>query len=401
MSTDIVPAGEAASATSLAIDAPKSVAIAAAQARELAEVHAMMAFSKANPRNLEAMRQNMLAECSRPTFAEKAVYDLPFGGESVRGPTIRFAEGAMRHLENCSIDATLISSTSATSRVPGSETWRCTLKDFQSVRSWSLEVTVERSVERHSAKGRHVYYVRTKANGDTVNVVEPSEAEYLGKKNSAISKTQRNLILKWLGPDLLEECAARIRDTLARDAADNLEARRRSMIDAFATIGVSVSELERVAKQPLDTLSPQQVVDLRAIYNGIRDGVATWADVLEAYGLAEVSAPDDGEPKPTDAGKSLVERLKARASEQKTEPAPAPSAKAPSAPELAAKKPTKSRKELLGEVALLLKSQVKQIAESVFADYLREKGVAKVGDLTDAQIDEMLNKADERLNPDG
>lgn len=391
---------ESRQGAAIVMQQPQSTSIASAQAQAIAEVHALMSFAAMHPRNLEQMRQNLLSECRNPSFAERAIYELPFGGKPVRGPTIRFAEGAMRHLENVEITTTLVSSAPATPRSPGSETWRATMTDYQTRKRWSDEVTVERSVERHNAAGRHVYGVRTNSQGETVSVVEPTDAEFLAKKNSAKSKACRNLILRWIGPDLQDECASVVRETCERDAADNLETRRREMIDAFATIGVPVSELERYARQPLSSLSPKQVVDLRMIFVGIRDGVGTWAEVLDEAGLRDDPDATDGAEKKRE-GMTLVEKMRARQGVA----APQPSgetrkemqlptqeatreATVPAQAEVVRGAATKKRRELIAEINLLLKAGHKADVDAAVAKV--GKTIAK---MTDDELERVVLEA--------
>ena len=392
--TEIVPQeSESRQSAAIVMQQPQSTSIASAQAQAIAEVHALMSFAVMHPRNLEQMRQNLLVECRNPSFAERAIYELPFGGKPVRGPTIRFAEGAMRHLENVEITTTLVSTAPATPRNPGSETWRATMTDYQTRKRWSDEVTVERSVERHNAAGRHVYGVRTNSQGETVSVVEPTDAEFLAKKNSAKSKACRNLILRWIGPDLQDECARVVRETCERDAADNLETRRREMIDAFAEIGVSVKELERYTKQPLSSLSPKQVVDLRMIYVGIRDGVGTWAEVLDEAGLRDEPEGADGNAKRE--GMTLLDKVRAR---HGSAPAAAPAEtrvetqvatqEAAPAPKPEATHGTKKRRDLVAEINLLLKAGHKAAVDAAIAK--TGKTVAK---MTDDELERVVLEA--------
>lgn len=62
---------------------------AAAQSKALVEARYTVAINR--PRDIDAVRQALLKECSRPSFAAVARYNKPIG-KGVVGPSIRFAE---------------------------------------------------------------------------------------------------------------------------------------------------------------------------------------------------------------------------------------------------------------------------------------------------------------------
>ena len=70
--------------------------VAIEASRAIAEAQGKLVIAKRFPRDeVEAYAKAMEA-CQRPTMAAKAFYSFPRGGQTVEGPTIRFAEELAR-----------------------------------------------------------------------------------------------------------------------------------------------------------------------------------------------------------------------------------------------------------------------------------------------------------------
>ena len=70
--------------------------VAVESSRAIAEAQGKLVIAKRFPRNeIDAFAKVMTA-CQRKSLAEKAFYSYPRGGETVQGPTIRFAEELAR-----------------------------------------------------------------------------------------------------------------------------------------------------------------------------------------------------------------------------------------------------------------------------------------------------------------
>ena len=87
-----------------------SVTAVAAQAKAAVEARFLVALHR--PRDIDVVRSRLLKDCKRPRFAEVARYRRPVGKKKVNGrwedsyaegPSIRFAEAALRHMGNIDI----------------------------------------------------------------------------------------------------------------------------------------------------------------------------------------------------------------------------------------------------------------------------------------------------------
>ena len=87
--------------------ASESAALAMA-AQQKAVVEARYKMALARPRDLDSVRQNMLKDARRPSFASVAIYHKPVG-KGIEGPSIRFVEAAIRNMTNILTETSTIS----------------------------------------------------------------------------------------------------------------------------------------------------------------------------------------------------------------------------------------------------------------------------------------------------
>jgi len=281
----------------------QSALVAAAQAT----IQARYVMALQRPRSWDDARVRLLKECQRRGFAEVARYAKPIGQDKSkwpRGPSIRFAEACLRYAGNIGLEVT----TKYEDRMK--RIIAVTVTDYETNAPIGAEVTIEKTVERRNAKDRVVVGQRVNSYGDTVYVVEATEDDLLNKQNAAISKAARTSILRLVPGDIVDECMALVTQTLNAEAAKDPAGAKKSVCDAFASIGVMPKDLADYLGHSLDAVQPAELVDLREIYATLRDGETTWQAVLESRG---VSPSAEGEkPSAAKHAAGVAEKVKAR-----------------------------------------------------------------------------------------
>ena len=249
-------------------------AVAAAEAAKQ-RIQAAYIMARHNPRNVEQSRQNILGACRRPRFAEKAEYSKPVAGGRINGPSVRFAELALREYGNIMSDIQVVYEDEQLRRI------KVYLTDLQTNAQFSKEITVQKTVERRSDKGREVVQKRKNTYGDTVYVVKATDDEMANKEAALISKALRNEGLRLIPGDIIEEALDVARETREKGAKEDPDAQKRKILDAFKDIGIKVVDLEKYLKHSIDQASPSEIDDLRSVYQTIKDGEAKWSDYVE------------------------------------------------------------------------------------------------------------------------
>jgi hypothetical protein len=290
-------------------------AATAVAARMKAEVEAAYIMAMRRPRDFEDVRSRLLKDCRRPSFAAVAKYRKPIGNGIV-GPSIRFAEAALRCMGNVRAE-TVVVYDDERKRI-----LRVCVTDLEANISYPLEITIEKVVERHKTDGRAVVGERVNSEGKKVYQVLATDDEILNKQNALVSKALRTSGLRLLPGDILDEAMQQVDRTKKDQAAKDPDAEKRSLVDAFSAIGVSATDLSDYLGHSLDRVTPAELVELREVFVSVRDGEATWEAVMESKGPA---APKGSVEAAQDvAARKLAEMMKQKAPDATTAPAPTP-----------------------------------------------------------------------------
>ncbi len=290
-----------------------SVAVAA-QARASVEARYKMALHR--PRDFDEVRSRLLRECKRPGFAAKAIYHKPIG-KGVEGPSIRFAEAAIRLMGNILVEAPTVYDDREKRIV------RVIATDLETNATYQSDVVLEKTVERNDANGRIVIAERMNSRGKKAYLVLATEDELLNKVNALLSKAVRTNGLRLVPADLVEEGQAACRATMKDQDAKDPDAAKKRIADAFGELNVSPADLKEYLGHELGTVSPKELEMLRALYAAISDGETTWQAAMEHKrnkAAGESSAPSAPPPSQTTAPPPP------KAEQQQAAPAPAQNA---------------------------------------------------------------------------
>lgn len=284
-----------------AMSASENAAIAMA-AKQKAVVEARYKMALARPRDIDKVRQNMLKDAKRPNFAAVAIYHKPIG-KGVEGPSIRFVEAAIRNMTN------ILTETDTVSEDDERRVIRVAVSDLETNTYFSQDVTVTKTVERNKLpQGEKPIRVRTNSKGQPVYILHATDDDILNKQNALISKAVRTLGLRLIPGDLVDEALWYVRQTMATQDAQNPDAAKNRIIDAFAMLGVGVENLKEYLGHELSSITPNELQTLRALYSAIKDGETSWKAVM-----------DDKAEKEAEAARATGKKQAATATAQKAE----------------------------------------------------------------------------------
>lgn len=279
--------------------------------RARAEVQSRYVMALQRPRSIDGVRVRVLDHCKRPRFADKARYAKPVGGQSIEGPSIRFVEAALVEFGNVLPECSIVYEDDE--RV----TIRVSVTDLERNITHADEATILKRMERRSLRqGQRAIGQRTNSRGDTVYVVEASDDDVANMKAARQSKLMRNLGLRILPADIVEEAMDVCVETLKRGDAQDPDAARKGLVDGFHRLGVSPDDLVAYLGHDLAKVVPAELVELRAVFAAIRDGETTWQETMAARRPVEADKPA---PVATRGNEAAKAKLAAR---RKLEPAP-------------------------------------------------------------------------------
>ncbi len=261
-----------------------SGAVQIESSRAIAEVQAQVIMARKFPRDVVAATDRILAECDRVTLAEKAVYSYPRGGTQITGPSIRLAEAIIRAWGNCAAGTI--------------EVERNDYESSMLAYAWDLE---SNTMIRREFKVAHVRDTKQgrKQLTDERDIYEVT-ANYGARR-------MRACILALIPGDVVDACVNRCEATLTAKVG-KLDEIIPKMVKMFEDIGVTRAMIEKRLRHRIEATQAAEIVQMRSVFNSIRDGMGTISDFFEVDGPPkspeDVVKPAKGKPGPKPKVKS-------------------------------------------------------------------------------------------------
>ena len=237
--------------------------VAIEASRAIAEAQGKLVIAKRFTRDeVEAYAKAMEA-CQRPTMAAKAFYSFPRGGQTVEGPTIRFAEELARCWGNIDYGIKELSQDDG--------------KSEMQAYAWDLETNAQ-SVQNFTNPHQR------EQGKKMVNLTSQRDI-YENNANMATRRLRSRILAilpSWFVEDAIEEC----KKTLAGRNDTPLIDRVKKMVVAFAKIGVTQEQIEKRLKKKIDTMNADDFVEYTGIYNAIKQGESKIAEWFESDPIA-------------------------------------------------------------------------------------------------------------------
>lgn len=284
-------------------------ALAAAEAAK-SRIQAAYTIALHNRRNADDARRRILSACKRPRFAEKVEYSKPVGGSRITGASVRFAELALREWGNVLSDINAVYEDEGVRRI------KIYITDLETNTQFTKEISVSKTVERKSSKGREVVGERVNTYGDSVFIVKATDDELANKEAALISKALRNEGLRLIPQDIIEEALEVAKETLASGIKEDPDSHKRKVLEAFADMGITAKDIGVYLGHSTENISANEITDLRAVYRAIKDGEAKWADYAEKAGTGGFETVDDDEGKDAKPAKKAANKSESKPAEE-------------------------------------------------------------------------------------
>lgn len=237
--------------------------VAIEASRAIAEAQGKLVIAKRFPRDEVSAYAKAIEACQRPTMAEKAFYSFPRGGQTVEGPTIRFAEELARCWGNIDYGIKELSQDDG--------------KSEMQAYAWDLETNAQSVQNFTNLHQREV--------GKKMQKLTSLRDIYENNANMA-TRRLRSRILAILPGWFVEDCIAECKKTLAGQNDVPLIDRVKKMVIAFGKIGVTKEQIETRLKRKIETMNADDFVEYIGIYNAIKQGESKIADWFEAETIA-------------------------------------------------------------------------------------------------------------------
>lgn len=233
--------------------------VAIEASRAIAEAQGKLVIAKRFPRDEVAAYAKAMEACQRPKMAEKAFYAFPRGGQTVKGPTIRFAEELARCWGNIDYGIKELSQDDG--------------KSEMQAYAWDLETNAQ-SVQNFTNPHQ-------REQGKKMVTLTSQRDIYENNANMA-TRRLRARILAILPSWFVEDCIAECEKTLAGQNDTPLVDRVKKMVVQFAKLGVTQEQIEHRLKRKIDTMNVDDFTEYIGIYNAIKQNESRISDWFEA-----------------------------------------------------------------------------------------------------------------------
>ena len=243
--------------------------VAIEASRAIAEAQGKLVIAKRFPRNEIAAYAKAMEACQRPTMAAKAFYSFPRGGQTVEGPTIRFAEELARCWGNIDYGIKELSQDDG--------------KSEMQAYAWDLETNAQSVQNFTNPHQREKTDKRTRA---TVMENLTSQRDIYENNANMATRRLRSRILAILPSWFVEDAITECKKTLAGKNNTPLIDRVKNMVVQFAKMGVTQEQIEKRLKKKIETMNADDFVEFIGIYNAIKQGESKIADWFETEKIA-------------------------------------------------------------------------------------------------------------------
>ena len=233
--------------------------IAIEASRAIAEAQGKLVIAKRFPRDEVQSYAKAMEACQRPTMAAKAFYSFPRGGQTVEGPTIRFAEELARCWGNIDYGIKELSQDDG--------------KSEMQAYAWDLETNAQ-SVQNFTNPHQ-------REQGKKMVTLTSQRDIYENNANMA-TRRLRSRILAILPAWFVEDAIAECKKTLSGQNDTPLIDRVKKMVVQFAKLGVTQEMIEKRLKRKIDTMTSDDFVEYVGIYNAVKGGESKIADWFDA-----------------------------------------------------------------------------------------------------------------------
>ncbi|MGN5574272.1 hypothetical protein [Enterobacter sp. Lyrl_3] len=243
-------------------------ALAVEQERAIQEVQASLVIAKRFPRDPIAAMDRIIQACTRQTLADSALYSYSRGGAEVTGPSIRLAEAIAQNWGNIQFGIRELEQRNGVSVVEAF--------------AWDVE-TNTRQVKTFA-----VPHVRDTKKGKKALTEARDVYEVVANQGA---RRLRACILGVIPGDVTEAAVRQCEITQSSTVDVSAENIKKLLSTFLSEFGVTQGQIEKRIQRRMESIRPAQFLQLRKIYQSMRDGMSAAEDWFEADGSTPAPAP--------------------------------------------------------------------------------------------------------------
>lgn len=261
--------------------------MAVEQERAIQEVQAALVIAKRFPRDPIASMDKILQACTRETLADSALYSYSRGGTEVTGPSIRLAEAMAQNWGNIQFGIRELEQRNNASVVEAF--------------AWDIETNVRQ------VKTFTVPHVRDTKKGKKVLTEARDIYEMVANQGS---RRLRACILGVIPGDVTEAAVRQCELTQSSTVDVSTENIKKLLNTFLSEFRVTQAQIEKRIQRRIESIRPAQFLQLRKIYQSLRDGMSGPEDWFDSDGVSPSTAATTFNHQGNDVATENVEKEK-------------------------------------------------------------------------------------------
>lgn len=226
-------------------------------AQTVSEVQGALILAKRFPRNEDQSYEKLLRSCKRLKFAENANYSFPRGGIKITGPSVNLAREAARTWSNIEYGHVIVSDDA----------------EERHIRAWAWDKETNVRIFEEDAFKKLIYRKKE-------GWIKPDERDLRELTNRRAAILKRNCILQLIPRDFIEDAQEICKKTIEKRFSEDPDKAKKDIIKAFSVLNITPDMLEEKLGHAVSKCSPNEIVELREIYQSITDGNSSWSEYI-------------------------------------------------------------------------------------------------------------------------
>lgn len=247
--------------------------MAVEQERAIQEVQAALVIAKRFPRDPISSMDRIIQTCTRETLANSALYVYNRGGTEITGPSIRLAEAIAQNWGNIQFGIRELEQRNGSSVVEAF--------------AWDVE-TNTRQVKTFSVP--HIRYTSKGAK----KLTDPRDIYETIANQGA--RRLRACILGVIPGDVTEAAVRQCGITQNSKIDISPESIKRLLSTFLSEYGVTQLQIEKRIQRRIESIRPAQFLQLRNIYQSLRDGMSGTEDWFDADSASSSPVTTNNQP---------------------------------------------------------------------------------------------------------
>jgi hypothetical protein len=238
------------------INQNNGMAINMVVSRQSQEVQGAIFMAKQFPRDSFEASTKINKMCNRMSLAKISQYTYPRGGQKITGPSIRLAEAIAQAWGNIDYGIIELSNSNGLSEMMAY--------------AWDLETNVRRSM---------VFSVKHERDTKTAKTTLTDNRDIYELTANMGARRVRACILGVIPADVVDEALSICNKVLVEGEGKNFDDSLKNMLQIFEkSLKVTRKQIEEFIGYPIINFNADDLVNLKGVYDAIRDGMAKRED---------------------------------------------------------------------------------------------------------------------------